>query len=128
MTTFVGKDVTFKIASVAVGYTQEISFELDNGRKDIKELGSDGVVDYAWSQYTVSGSFSLLYTNYDLLTDVTTSGTTKTLSLEIGASPSLYTVTITNVKYGEYTITFTLEEPVALEVSWSGEETSYTVT
>jgi hypothetical protein len=128
MTTFVGKDVTFKIASVAVGYTQEISVEIDDGKKDIKELGSDGIVDYVWSQYAVSGSFSIIYTNYDLLTDVTASGTTKELSLEFDTTPNKYTVTVTNVKYGEYTITFTIDEPVTTEVSWSGEETSYTVT
>ena len=128
MTTFVGKDVTFKIAGATVGYAQELSFELDNGRKDFKEIGTDKIVGYAWAQYTVSGSFSIIYTNYDILTDVTTSGTTKTLSLEIGTSPSLYTVTVTNVKYGEYTITFTIDEPVTTEVTWSGEEASYTVT
>ncbi len=128
MTTFVGKDVTFKIAAVTVGYAQELSFELDNGRKDIKQIGTDSIVGYAWAQYIVSGSFSIIYTNYDLLTDVTTSGTTKTLSLEIGTTPSKYTITITNVKYGEYTITFTIDEPVTTEVSWSGEEASYTVT
>jgi hypothetical protein len=57
-----------------------------------------------------------------------TAGTTKTLSLEIGTSPSLYTVTITDVRYGEYTITFSIDEPVTCDVSWTGEQVSYTVT
>jgi len=128
MTTFTGKDVTFKIDTVAVGFAQEFSMELDNGRKDIREIGTDTIADYAWGQYTVSGSFSIIYTNYDMLNDVITSGTTKTLSLEIGTSPSLYTLTVTNVKYGEYTITLAIDEPVTTEVTWSGEETSYTIT
>ena len=120
MTTWTGKDVTFKIDTVAQGYAQEISAEVNNGRQDIKEIGSDTIVDFVYGQSDVSGSFTILYTGYDLLTDVITFGTTKTLALEFGTVPD-YTITMTNVVYGEYTVTFAIDEAVTIEVSYNAE-------
>jgi hypothetical protein len=125
MTTWTGKDLTFKINTVTQGYVQEISVEVDNGRQDVREIGTSTIVDFVHGLSDVSGSFTMLYTNYDLLTDVITAGTTKTLALEFGSIPD-YTVTMTNVIYGEYTMNLALDEPVSIEVPYNAETLAVT--
>jgi len=125
MTTWTGKDVTFEIDSVAQGYSQEISIEVNNGRKDIKVIGLDTIKEFVYAQSDVSGSFTILYTGYTILTDVITYGTTKTLALKFGATPD-YTLTMTNVVYGEYTVSFAIDDPVSIEVSYNAETAAVT--
>lgn len=124
MTTYTGKDVTFKIGGTKQGESQEFSFEMNNGHIGVLELGSVGIQSHAWGQYSGNGNFKIFYTEYGMINDVTTFGTTKTLSLEFGAGPD-YTLTMNNVKYGEYTLTFGLDEPVTLEVNYTVETVSY---
>ena len=52
-----------------------------------------------------------------------TFGTTATLSLEFGTIPD-YTLTFTNVYYGTFDISFSLEEPVTSEINWNAETAS----
>ena len=67
MTTYTGKDVTFKIAGSTVGYTQEVSFEIANGQLEIKEIGLETIKEFAWTQINASGSFSIIHTTYDII-------------------------------------------------------------
>lgn len=120
MTTYVGRDITFKINGSVVGKTQEVSFEIDNGRVETKELGTDEVVERNWTQQNPSGSFQLEHTSYTIINDVLTAGTTKTLLLEFGTIPD-FSLTFSAVKYGSFELTFELEETVKLEVSWNAE-------
>jgi len=125
MTTYTGKDVTFKIAGSTVGYTQEVSFEIANGQLEIKEIGLETIKEFAWTQINASGSFSIIHTTYDIINDVLTYGTTKNLSLEFGSVPD-YTLTFNNVKYESFEISFSLEEPVKSEMSWKAETVQLT--
>lgn len=123
MTTYVGKDVVFKINTVAVARSQEVSFEVGNGVIEIRELGLDTIKEFAWTQQNCSGTFSLIHTSYDIINDVMTFGTTKTLSLEFGSIPD-YTLTFSIVKYGTFDISFSLEEAVTSEINWNAETAS----
>ncbi len=125
MTTYVGRDITFKINGVTVGKTQEVSFDIDNGRVESKELGTDEVVERNWTQQNPSGSFNMEYTSYDIINDVLTAGTTKTLLLEFGVTPD-FSLTFSTVRYGSFELTFELEETVKLEVGWSAETVTCT--
>lgn len=123
MTTYTGKDVTFKIGGVAVARSQEVSFEVDNGQIETKELGLSTIKELAWTQQSSSGTFNLVHTSYDIINDVMTFGTTKTLSLEFGTIPD-HTLTFSSVYYGTFDITFSLEEAVTSEISWKAETAS----
>jgi len=123
MTTYTGKDVIFKINTAPVARSQEVSFDINNGQTDVKELGLATIKEFAYTQQDVSGSFSVIHTSYDMINDVMTSGTTKTLALEFGSIPD-WTLTFSNVYYGTYDITFSLEEPVASEISYKAETAS----
>lgn len=118
MTTYTGKDVTFKINGTQVAYASEVSLEVDNGQKEVKVLSLENYKELAWTQYKVSGSCSMFYNNYDILNDVVAYGTTKTLSLLFGSD---FTVTLNNVRYGEYTINISLDEPIKIEVNFEVE-------
>lgn len=120
MTTYTGKDITFKINTVAVARSQEVSFEVNNGQIEVKEISLSTIKEFAYTQQDCSGSFSLIHTSYDIINDVMTFGTTKTLSLEFGSIPD-HTLTFSIVKYGTFDITFSLEEAVTSEISWKAE-------
>ena len=123
MTTYTGKDVTFKIGGVKVARSQEVSFEIANGEVGVKELSTATILEFVYTQQDVSGSFSLIHTDYTIINDVMTFGTTKTLSLEFGSIPD-FTLTFSIVKYGTFDIKFSLEEPVTTEVSYKAETAS----
>ena len=125
ITTYNGKDVTFEIDSTVVGYSNDISFEYDNGKQDIRVIGEKTIKEFAFTQHSISGSFVIYYTNYDLLNDVVTFGTTATLSLKFGSVPD-YTLTISNVKYGHFTTTLKIDEPVTVECTYVGESATLT--
>lgn len=123
MTTYTGKDVTFKINTVAVARSQEVSFEVGNGQIEVKELGLKTIKEFAYTQQNCSGTFSLIHTSYDIINDVMTFGATKTLSLEFGSIPDV-TLTFSIVKYGTFDISFSLEEAVTSEINWNAETAS----
>jgi len=59
MTTYVGKDVDIFLGSNQVLYAQELSFEIDNGQLDVREISSDTVKEFVWTKIAVSGSLKI---------------------------------------------------------------------
>ena len=117
MTVFVGKDVVVKINTVQVAEAKEISVEVDNGKQDCYVLGESTIQEFVYTLMNVSGTMSFYYVDYGFITDVTTHGTTKTLTLEFGTVPD-YTVTLSTVVYSDVSINFSPDEPITGELSF----------
>ena len=137
MTTYVGKDVDIFLGANQVLYAQELSFEIDNGQLDVREISSDTVKEFVWTKIAISGSlkirpqssgnFSLsaLY-NLVLPSDgLPTSQPTDDIQLKFGDTPD-FTLTLTDVSWGQISCSIGIEEPVEFEMPFVAKASTLT--
>jgi hypothetical protein len=148
MTTFVGKDVTVKYdidadgTDETVALAQEVSVEVDNGRQDIKEIGSDAIQEFNWVGIGVTGSMTIVPQDqsaeysfgelFDLVHPASGNpsgergGAAKEdLILELYDGTGTYTVTITGVGFGSLSFAIGLEEVITFELPFAAKNISY---
>ncbi len=131
MTTYVGRDVTIKIGGTAVTKVQELSFEIDNGQIDVREVGSDTVEEFKWTKIAVTGSMTIrpestgTYSlqalfNYVLPSNaLPTSQPTDAITLEYGTGPD-FTLSLTAVSFGTLSSSVAIEDPIEFELPFTG--------
>ena len=121
MTVFVGKDLTFKVDGVTVAEVEEFSADVNNGKKDVRFLGSEQIEYFVYTLIEISGSFKITFLDKTFLDDVLAFGTTKTLEVLFGSS---YTLTLSEVVYESISLDFNPEEPITAEISFKAESIS----
>lgn len=123
MTVFVGKNIIVKVNTVQVAEAKEFSVEVNNGKQDCYVLGESTIDQFVYTLQDASGSMSMHYVNKAFIDDVTTHGTTKTLTLELyDNTPALeFTVTLTEVVYTDIGLSFSPEEAISAELSFKAE-------
>jgi len=147
MTTFVGKDILLKYdvdadnVKETLALAQEMSIEVDNGRQDIKEIGSDVIEEFNWVGVAVSGSLTITpsadTTNADLgnLLDLVRpssgnpsgnrSGSDDDFLLEFDDGVGTYTITLTGIAFGSHSFTIGQEEVITFEMPFVAKDISY---
>jgi hypothetical protein len=148
MTTFTGKDVTIKYdvdadnVKETLGLAQEISVEVDNGRQDTKEIGTDTIVDFNWVGVAVSGSLTIVPQDnvattgsfgdlFDLIRPTSgnpsgnRTGADDDMIIELYDGTGTYTVTITGIAFGSMGFTGGLEEVITFELPFVGKDIAY---
>ena len=147
MTTFVGKDVTIKYdvdadnTAEALALAQEFTVEVDNGLKEVKEIGDDDIQEFNWVGVAVSGTLSIVPTAgvsgsdlgdlFDLVhpSSGNPSGERAAadddLLLEFDDGTGVYTFTITGVAFGSFSFSIGLEEIITLELPFIAKNISY---
>jgi hypothetical protein len=141
MTTYVGKDVTIEYdvdgddAKEVLALAQECSIEVDNGRTDIKEIGSSIIQEFNYTGVSVSGTLTIVPSadtanaSLDNLFDLVHPAayppqSDEDMDLKFGSTPD-YTVTITEVAFGALSFSVGLEDVVTFELPFVGKNISY---
>lgn len=135
MTTYVGKDVVIKLGGTQVTKVQELSFEIDNGQIETRQVGSSTWVELAWVKQAVSGSMTIRpdstgdYSILNLMAmvlpsnDLPTTQPTAAITLEFGVTPD-FTMTLTDVGWGTLSSSIGIEEPVEFEMPYIAKATT----
>jgi len=136
MTTYVGKDVTVlydidgDAAKETLGKVQEISIDIDNGKKDVLSLGSAEITEFAYTKIGVSGSLSVVADNDSTGVSVAnllglvlpsnglpTSSPTEDMEVNYGSD---FTITLTDVSFDDASFSSSPEgDPLKIELSFT---------
>lgn len=131
MTTYVGRDVTINIGGTPVTKVQELSFEIDNGQIDVRQVSTDTVEEFKWTKIAVSGTMTIrpestgTYSvqalfNYVLPSNaLPTAQPTDAITLEYGTGPD-FTLSLTAVSWGTLSSSVAIEDPVEFELPFTG--------
>ena len=135
MTTYVGKDVTLKLGATTLLRVQEMSFEVDNGQIDVREIGQSTLQEFNWTKQAVTGSMTIRPQSSGSWSisalaglvlpsnDLPTTQPTDDLIVEFGTVPD-FTITLTDVGFSKFGGSIGIEDPVEWEMPYTAKATT----